>query len=113
MQPGYLASQPSLRCVTNALHYVPSVLNIYRGLSVLGWILTDLASDIRIPLRVWSALGVPFDGFRILSAPISEYMGFLSFRVSTVLLNKVLSFSTGRKSRLPLREANVSYKTIP
>lgn len=53
---------------------------------------------------------MPLDGFRILSAPISEHMGFLSFEVSTMFLNNFffLSFSAGRgKKRSPLGKANV------
>lgn len=56
---------------------------------------------------------MPLDGFRILSAPISEHMGFLSFEGSTMFLNNFfffIIFCWEGKKRSPLGKANVFVK---
>lgn len=60
---------------------------------------------------------MPLDGFRILSAPISEHMGFLSFEVSTMFLNNFFFFYHfllgGEKKEVLLGKQMSLYKKIP
>lgn len=59
---------------------------------------------------------MPLDGFRILSAPISEHMGFLSFEVSMMFLNNFFFYHFllgGEKKEVLLGKQMSLYKKIP